>query len=449
MDACRRSLVAALVVVVGCLASTAAAGADAIGRASLNGSNIQPNFTPTEDANVQPPLGVAVAVDGAHIYWANYTTDTIGRANLDGSGIDPSFIRVRPFLGEGPLSVAIDAAHIYWSTGADVFYGSVGYIGRANLDGSGIDDSFIKTGSNLYPGLAVDGAHISWTNFAARSIGRANLDGSAVETNFIKTDELSRGLAVDASHIYWTGISLSAKPGQEHIGRANRDGSGIQRSFISAGTTGERLSGLAVDAGHVYWNSYHRGSPDTIDRAKLDGSSIQRGFITVQRALLGGLAVNGAHIYWGSSVKATILTLQVAPHTFALTGRRANGRCLPENNANRTRPPCTRPIRLRIIYGLNLPATVWVTMKRVVTGRLVKGSCVAPTLGNPRNRACTRLVEVPWQTYHRGKVGRNTFTLNLLKGKKPGFSPGSYQLTATPGTPPEGNAKSIRFHITR
>ncbi len=33
-----------------------------------------------------------VAVDGAHVYWTNHGTDTIGRANLDGSGANQSFI---------------------------------------------------------------------------------------------------------------------------------------------------------------------------------------------------------------------------------------------------------------------------------------------------------------------------------------------------------------------
>jgi hypothetical protein len=34
----------------------------------------------------------AVAVDGAHVYWTNFTGGSIGRANLDGTGADQSFI---------------------------------------------------------------------------------------------------------------------------------------------------------------------------------------------------------------------------------------------------------------------------------------------------------------------------------------------------------------------
>ena len=33
-----------------------------------------------------------MAVDATHIYWINNGTDTIGRANLDGTDVDQSFI---------------------------------------------------------------------------------------------------------------------------------------------------------------------------------------------------------------------------------------------------------------------------------------------------------------------------------------------------------------------
>jgi hypothetical protein len=41
-----------------------------------------------------------VAVDGTFIYWTNASDGTIGRANLDGTGIDPSFISGINGLGE-------------------------------------------------------------------------------------------------------------------------------------------------------------------------------------------------------------------------------------------------------------------------------------------------------------------------------------------------------------
>ncbi len=37
-------------------------------------------------------LGPDVAVDGSYIYWTDYSNSRIGRANLDGTGVNQSFI---------------------------------------------------------------------------------------------------------------------------------------------------------------------------------------------------------------------------------------------------------------------------------------------------------------------------------------------------------------------
>ena len=67
-----------------------------------------------------------------------------------------------------------------------------GTIGRANLDGSGVDQSFI-TGAQV--GVAVDSQHVYWTNSSSDAIGRANLDGSGVDQSFITGAQV--GVAVD------------------------------------------------------------------------------------------------------------------------------------------------------------------------------------------------------------------------------------------------------------
>jgi hypothetical protein len=50
-----------------------------------------------------------VAVDGGHVYWSNIDYDvdsgSIGRANLDGTGVEPSFITGADY----PCGVAVDA----------------------------------------------------------------------------------------------------------------------------------------------------------------------------------------------------------------------------------------------------------------------------------------------------------------------------------------------------
>jgi hypothetical protein len=48
------------------------------------------------------PTGVAV--DGTHIYWADYANNEIGRANLDGTGVNQGFVSTGT---NGPYGIAV------------------------------------------------------------------------------------------------------------------------------------------------------------------------------------------------------------------------------------------------------------------------------------------------------------------------------------------------------
>lgn len=82
----------------------------------------------------------------ASLYWAEAGNETIGRANLDGSNVDQSFL---PTLGPA-TGIAVDAWHIYW---ANTNYNA---IGRANLYGNGIDQTLV-IGAVSPVGVAVGG----------------------------------------------------------------------------------------------------------------------------------------------------------------------------------------------------------------------------------------------------------------------------------------------------
>ena len=77
-------------------------------------------------------LALASRAD-AYIYWTG--SNGIGRANLDGTGANPSFIPE----ASSPYGVAVDSAHVYWAN----FETGTSTIGRANLDGTGANPSFI------------------------------------------------------------------------------------------------------------------------------------------------------------------------------------------------------------------------------------------------------------------------------------------------------------------
>ena len=175
----------------------------------------------------------------AFIYWSNgdggYGSGTIGRANLDGSGVNNNFI-----TGAGsPYGVTVDGQYVYWAdeTGDT--------IGRANLDGSDANDSFI-TGANHPYGVAVNGQYIYWGNQGTATIGRANLDGSSPDESFITAAGTPLALAVDGHYIYW------ADDYHDTIGRANLDGSSPNDSFMrgrhcSHGVGGQQPARVLVD----------------------------------------------------------------------------------------------------------------------------------------------------------------------------------------------------------
>ena len=100
-------------------------------------------------------------------------------------------------------------------------------IGRAKLDGTGVDADFI---SGISPGQPRRRPRPHLLDAATRgaTIGRAKLDGTAVDNSFISGLHGVHDVAVDHDHIYWTGAGPEGT-----IGRARIDGTGADESFIT------------------------------------------------------------------------------------------------------------------------------------------------------------------------------------------------------------------------
>ena len=226
---------------------------------------------------------ILVARAAAYVYWTDGNGAAIGRAGLDGSRADPSFISTLGF----PEAIAVNPKHVYWTN-------ATAAVGRAGIDGSGIDHEFIE-GPRTVSGVAVGSGHVYWSNRADGTIGRAKLDGTRVDQDFISGAAGPGHLAVDGSHIYWTNLDAST------IGRARLDGTSVDQDFITA--LGHP-AGLAVDDDHVYWVNANI-TPDflgAIGRADLDGGNPDQTFTTSAMApsfgFLSGVAVDVGHIYW-------------------------------------------------------------------------------------------------------------------------------------------------------
>ncbi|HLH65665.1 MAG TPA: DUF5050 domain-containing protein [Solirubrobacteraceae bacterium] len=163
-----------------------------IGRALLNGTQVNQNFVPNESAtgglDLNYPTGVAVTPE--YIYWADSNQGSIARADTATGAGATQFITGL----NDPRGVAVSGGQIYWADDLDQ-----GTIGRANLDGSGVDQSFI-TGARGPCMVTVAGDYIYWSNngygVTGSSIGRARLDGTGVTERYVTGASSPCGVAV-------------------------------------------------------------------------------------------------------------------------------------------------------------------------------------------------------------------------------------------------------------
>lgn len=258
--------------------------------ANLDGSQAQRLYNPV--GSLGPPAhavevrnsqGIVVAGNG--VYWVERFRGTIGRASVDGSGPDASFITGL----SSPVGIAADATHLYWADQG------TNMLGRARLDGTAVERAFIADGAGPC-GVAVDGAHIYWGSLGAGTLGRANLDGTGVEREFVTGAASPCWPVVSPTHVYW-----AAKVWEENgsIGRAPIGGGAADNAFVPA--AGEPRD-LAIDADHVYWADHGQRNlvgagynpdvdqPGAIARVRLDGSGLEPRLIAT--GLATGIALD-------------------------------------------------------------------------------------------------------------------------------------------------------------
>ncbi len=256
-------------------------GQRGIARADLNGRAVKARFIPYRSASFD-----GLAVGGGYVYFGA-ADELIGRASLDHDTIEPEFIRILlpgqltpSYADEAGVSLALGGGYIYWAGAHD-------RIGRATLDGAGIDPGFIEGLEWSASSAAVYGSHIYWTSEAG--IGRADLNGRDVEQAFIPLSSVgASALAVAGGYIYWTG------EGSHDIGRARIDGGKVDRHFITRLRL--REAKLVADGHFIYWQEHTLGPSQWIGRANINGRDVRRRFIDASaltgEQFGGGLAID-------------------------------------------------------------------------------------------------------------------------------------------------------------
>ena len=224
----------------------------------------------------------------ALVYWANGGKNTIGRATLSGAGAHP-FI----FGADNPCGVAVNGSHVFWVNRGDPSAVTTSHIGRANLNGTGVNQKFIPNIGMEACGVDVNGTHIFWGNAFVQgvagggTIGRANLNGSGADPDFID-NQGGAVCGVDAtnSFLYW------ANQGDFRISRGALDGSFDQPNYVAGVGI---VCGVAVNSTHMHWASEGFAA---IGRAPIPPFSQENMFIDTQFGSPCGVALNGTHLFW-------------------------------------------------------------------------------------------------------------------------------------------------------
>ena len=197
-----------------------------VGRATLDPLTGELEGTPEPEftKGAWDPQGIAV--DGGHVYWGHRgigSGDAIGRATIDGSQVEQDFQLIGGADRASGLTVTADGLYAGHHDQGD----NGGYVTNYGLDGEGkLGASFL--GKDRPLGLTTDGSSLYWvvvevdpeaeepipgqTTPLVPAIGRVPVSSfggncganSACSKEFLTPDGSPFGLATSGNHLYWS-----------------------------------------------------------------------------------------------------------------------------------------------------------------------------------------------------------------------------------------------------
>lgn len=181
----------------------------------------------------------------------------------------------------GPYEMAIDAAHIYWTNT------NSGEVMRANKDGSS-PTVMVSGQSTLLRGVTVDDTTLYWSTYVNGQILSMPKGGGAATVLQSQSEVFT--LLVHGGDLYWT--IFSAGPGA--LRKAPLPSLSPVANVIAS--LPDRTGGLAIDGGYAYLT--HAANAASVYRYDLATGATQT------LASTGGYAVqlvlDGSYVYWGN-----------------------------------------------------------------------------------------------------------------------------------------------------
>ncbi len=220
-----------------------------------------------------------------YMYFSVFKTNShdIGRVDLDGNNLDESFI-VTNKAGWNDGQISLQGDYIYWANNLEIF---------RSVKGSPVLPELIYTSTSPISSVATDANYIYWSDVQNEKIGRVLLDGTSANPNFIlgtspdNTNNDTYGLFASNEYIYWANYD------SDTIGRAAINGTNINDSFVST-AQGSGPCGVWASPTHLYWSNWNDG---TIGRSNLDGTLINNSLVTGLGTAFN-IFGNSTNIYW-------------------------------------------------------------------------------------------------------------------------------------------------------
>ena len=269
-----------------------------IARADVDGSDVETVLDGFSDGVGCKDL--VIDSDAGKLYFANRSAGLIERSNLDGSG------RETVVEGINPIGLALDVtdAKIYWS---DYTYNDP-CIRRANLDGTDVQTlGGASTGCSL-EGIALDltARHVYFAERMTQHIKRCNMDGGGVVLILECWQGIGhpRGLALANGRMYWSS--------DENIFSATLSGDDVQP--LVTDLLGDPYSlEYDTEAGRLYWVTGN-SSGGMVQRINIDGTGLET---LVEGLYWGyGLALELSDIVPVPDVPAAVVRLESHPNPF-------------------------------------------------------------------------------------------------------------------------------------
>jgi hypothetical protein len=234
-----------------------------------------------------------ITVDTANVYWTDYGDGLACECPLAGCD-GTTILEGQGYKGDG-IAVAFDS--IFWTFETDeTGAAGTGAVFMSATDGTGTTP--LVTGQNYPTGLvAGQNGDLYWTVYGDGTVRSCSWMNCAATVKDIVTGMNGPSyLAVDGAHIYWTNAGTAPDYGNGTVMQANLDGT----SPIVLASSMAYPRGIAVDATSVYFTNYV--APDTITgtvmKCAIGGCGSAPTTLATGQASPVGVAVDGTSVYW-------------------------------------------------------------------------------------------------------------------------------------------------------